>query len=386
MVIGPVQTVLGLLINTNKMTIGITQEYRDQVKSMLNDNWSSKRRFFRAADMQKLIGKIACLGEGAPWIFKLMSHIYTSLAFALQNNKTLLEASSSKFKTLVSQIQRKHFVGNQADTAREISFALKLAAKLVNNNKHLYTINETMREELDFIRQALDDRSGIKFETPIAFIIPRMPTACLFGDSSLLSCGGYSIQLKIWWFLPFPENVVLRTLLHLKSSKDQEFISINCLEFVTIIINYCAALTAFHEDHITDDPYPVVLCVTDNISAKNWTIHTSKKSIIGRALARFFCGLLIGSRVGINAKWISTLHNKIADDVSRLKATNPSNTTLHYDFAKLKQDHKELKTCRFFQPSPKLLSMIWKILLTRSCPALSEVLQMKPPDLGKLST
>jgi hypothetical protein len=56
----------------------------------------------------------------------------------------------------------------------------------------------------------------------------------------------------------------------------------------------------------------VVRWVTDNISAKNWTVHTSKKSIIGRALARFFCGLLIDSNVGINAKWISTLANKIA--------------------------------------------------------------------------
>jgi len=85
------------------------------------------------------------------------------------------------------------------------------------------------------------------------------------------------------------------------------------LELVTIILNYCAALMAFHEDSNIDNPYPVVLCVTDNISAKNWTMHTSKKSIIGRALVRFFFGLLIGSRVGIFAKWISTLHNKIAD-------------------------------------------------------------------------
>ena len=69
-----------------------------------------------------------------------------------------------------------------------------------------------MREELDFIRQALDDDSGIKFETPIAFIIPQMPTASLFGDSSLLSCGGYSIKLRIWWFLPFPEEIVQKNL------------------------------------------------------------------------------------------------------------------------------------------------------------------------------
>jgi hypothetical protein len=54
--------------------------------------------------MQKLIGKIARLGEGAPWIFKLISHIYTSLAFALQSNKALLGVSWDKFKLLASQI------------------------------------------------------------------------------------------------------------------------------------------------------------------------------------------------------------------------------------------------------------------------------------------
>jgi hypothetical protein len=157
------------------------------------------------------------------------------------------------------------------------------------------------------------------------------------------------------------------------------------LEYITIIINYCAALTAFYKKSACNDPNPVVLCVTDNISAKNWTIHTSKKSIIGRALARFFCGLLIDSRVGVNAKWISMLYNKIADDISRLKITNLPCSAPHYDFSQLKQDHKELKTCRFFHPSPKLLSVIWKILLTRKCPSLSEVLEMRPPALGKLS-
>jgi hypothetical protein len=71
---------------------------------------------------------------------------------------------------------------------------------------------------------------------------------------------------------------------------------------VTIIINYCAAITALIESHTYINPHPVVLCMMDIISAKDWTLHTSKKSIIGRALARFFCGLLIGLAIGINAK------------------------------------------------------------------------------------
>ena len=161
---------------------------------------------------------------------------------------------------------------------------------------------------------------------------------------------------------------------------------INCLEYVTIIVNYCAAISAILEDDDIADPHPVVLCMTDNISAKNWTVHTSKKSIIGHALARFFCGLLIGSNVGINAKWISTLANKIADEISRIKKSAHNPSSFQYDFSKLQQDHVELKHCRFFQPSQELLSMIWDILLTQKSPDLSKVLLLKQNGLGRLST
>ncbi len=242
-----------------------------------------------------------------------------------------------------------------------------------------------MRAELDYIRQALNNDSGIAFEAPIAFIIPRTPTATLFGDSLLQACSGYSTTLRIWWYISFPDKIIQQMLLHLSDNKSETFISINCLEYVTIIVNYCAAITALLERQVTNDPHPVMLCVTDNISAKNWTLHTSKKSIIGRALARFFCGLLIGSDVGINAKWISTAANKVADEISRIKKSITP-LSFHYDFNKLQQDHAELKNCRFFQPSPELLSMIWEILLTQKSPDLNKVLLLKQSGLGRLSS
>ena len=55
---------------------------------------------------------------------------------------------------------------------------------------------------------------------------------------------------------------------------------------VLALSNYCASKAAFKSKKVTDDSHPVVLCVTDNTSALNWTLHTSK--IIGRALVRFF--------------------------------------------------------------------------------------------------
>ena len=150
-----------------------------------------------------------------------------------------------------------------------------------------------MKAELDFIQNALKYDLGISFEVPIAFIIPRTLMASLFSDSSLLSCDRYSTAFELWWCLPFTGKIVQQTLLHLANNKDETFISINCLKYTTIIINYCASLITFVESKMTDDPHPLVLCVTDNISVKKWTTHTCKKSLIGQSLARFFCGLLI---------------------------------------------------------------------------------------------
>jgi hypothetical protein len=148
-------------------------------------------------------------------------------------------------------------------------------------------------------------------------------------------------------------------------------------------VNYCASLVVFATQKVNDDPYPVVLCVTDNTSALNWTLHTSKKSRIGRALARFFCGLLIGSNVGVNAKWISTVENEIANKISRLKkltSTDSKSSSSHdtYDYANLQQEHKELKACNSFQPSHKLVSLLSEILLTGNCPILRQILKLKP--------
>jgi hypothetical protein len=114
-----------------------------------------------------------------------MPHIYTLLAFALKQNKELLLTCLPKFCEIVRNIKHKQFSGNQSEFARELNFALKTAAKMVNHYKQIYVINKTMRAEIDFIHQALREDFGISFEVSIAFIIPRTPSASLFGDGSL---------------------------------------------------------------------------------------------------------------------------------------------------------------------------------------------------------
>ncbi len=124
-----------------------------------------------------------------------------------------------------------------------------------------------MHQEIEFFHKKLLPTSEICWESLIAHIIPRIPTFTTFGDSCLKGAGGYSLSLGFWWHLPFPEEVKLRTLLHKRDNADALLISINVLEFVTVIINYCAALHTVLTKKPTSNPYPVRLNVTNNLSA-----------------------------------------------------------------------------------------------------------------------
>ncbi len=173
---------------------------------------------------------------------------------------------------------------------------------MVHHAKFEFNINKTMCQEIDFFCEKLLPDSDIKWETPIAHIIPQMPMFTSFGDSCLEGAGGYSILLNYWWHILFPEEIMQCTLLHKKDNSDGCLISINVLEFITVIINYCASLHVVTTTSATNDPHPDLLNVTDNASALSWTTGACRKSMIGRSLARFFCSLLIGSLLGINSK------------------------------------------------------------------------------------
>jgi hypothetical protein len=74
------------------MTVGMIDKYLQQVRELLN-KWDPNKRMF------KVVGKLARLGGGAAWIFKLMSHPYTSLVYALKSNKKFLENYSKEFRS-----------------------------------------------------------------------------------------------------------------------------------------------------------------------------------------------------------------------------------------------------------------------------------------------
>ena len=64
-----------------------------------------------------------------------------------------------------------------------------------------------MHQEIEFFHHKLNPLLDIRWETPIAHIIQRMPTATLYSDSLLTGMGGYSLTFKYWWHIPVPDEV-----------------------------------------------------------------------------------------------------------------------------------------------------------------------------------
>jgi hypothetical protein len=362
----------------------------------LNPRCSSVDQFYLAYPLSKKHGeggprahrKTRHLAEGANWVFHLLTHLYASIAYALSENKRFLADSSPEFQSLIKSLWSGFFFCNVKDQICHIYFTIKWSAKLVHQSACQYNITKSMCQEIEFFCEKLLPNSGICWESPIAHIIPRMLTFITFGDSCLEGARGYSLSLGFWWYLPFPEEVKLRTLLHKWENADGRLISIIVLKFVTVIINYSTALHMVLSTNPTNNPYLVLLNVTNNASALSWTTGACCKSRIGRLLVHFFCLRLINSPLSINSQWISMLHNAIADDISRAKNAASEYTHSHpsFDYSSLQQKFPELSHCSFFRPALKLFSLIWEIMLTERWPCHDEIRRLKLRPLGNLTT
>ena len=138
LVVAPKQRMLGLVLDTNTLTVSIPPDYLAEVLDLLNTTWHSHRRRFTVGDAQKLTGKLGHLAEGANWVFHLLTHLYASIAYALSENKRLLVDTSPEFFNICLSLKTGNFPCSAKDQVKHINFAMKKAAHLVHHAKFQY--------------------------------------------------------------------------------------------------------------------------------------------------------------------------------------------------------------------------------------------------------
>ena len=128
---------------------------------------------------------------------------------------------------------------------------------------------------------------------------------------------------------------------------------------VCVIVNYATAIYACWHNGIDLSHFPTILNWCDNTSACKWINTRCKESLIGHTLGRLFLWIDNGIRSWSGRRLHLDVWNVVADDISHLKRSSDG----HYDHSKLTSDHPLLCSCRTFQPSKSLLTMLWDIVL-----------------------
>ncbi len=162
LIVTPKQRMLGLIIDTNTLTVGIPPNYVKEGLDLINTTWHLHSHCFTIGEAQRLTGKLGHLAEGAQWVFHLLTHVYASIAYALAENKRLLVDSSPKFRSICLSLKMGNFPCLVKDQVKHINHAIKRVARQVHHAKFEFNINKTMRQEIDFFCKKLLPESNIK--------------------------------------------------------------------------------------------------------------------------------------------------------------------------------------------------------------------------------
>lgn len=380
MIISYCNKILGMLIDTRAMDVGPPPEFIARTISKLKA-FHSARKAFTVKEMTELVGLLGHIATTSRWLRHLLSHLYTSITSALHINKAHLISSSNKFRKAIKAARQLDTISASERPSNAEKFAQSYVSRTVHRSNKQHYLNKTAFEELQLISLALQDPTVSK-RCPIAHLVDRVEDCIAHGDSSLDAAGGFSVECRFWWYHEWSEEIRQFTLRHHRHNKDGKLISINVLEYASVIINYAAVCLYFQENQDPSNPYPTALLFADNTTAECWGIKGCKRSHLGRALSRLLCALLINNPVGLSLARVSTHDNEIADLISRLKKESDSLTF----FSDLAKSHPQLRTCRRFHPNPKLISAISDALLlgtTIDPLALNKLLLNNP---GKFTT
>ena len=357
MVISFSNKILGLDINTRQLDVGPPAEFLQRTISKLQA-FHSHRKAFTVSEMTELVGLLGYIASSCRWLRHLLSHLYTSITAALQVNQAHLISSSRKFREAIKAARANDTFTTDEPSSDVRSFAQSWVARTVHRAQKKHYLNITAKLELQIILAALQEPKVSK-RCPIAHLVDRVEDCQAHGDSSLDAAGGFSLACRFWWYHEWSDEIRQLTLRFMRTNKNGRLISINALEFATVIINYAAITLYFRENEDPTNPFPTALIFADNTTAESWAIKGCKKSPLGRALGRLLCAILINNPVGLALDRVSTHDNVIADKISRLKSEKDS---LKF-FESLASSHPQLRTCRRFIPSPELISAISEALL-----------------------
>ena len=374
MMISHLNKILGQLINTRIMEVQVPPTYITLTLRKLKP-FHQGRKSFTVKEMETTTGMLVFISSTAPWLKFLMSHIYVSIAAAIGSNTAHLRRTNKQFRQLLKDARAGR------EPTRENTFSQLELAKAIHSCPRKHFINITLQQELHLITTALQSRH-LKLGTPIGHLVHRDPSASAWSGSCLFAAGGYSTDMKFWWYIAWPDKIKSHTLVYVRNNKDRRLVSINVLEYAALLINYAAAYHFYLHNPDPADPYPQVLFYANNTASKSLMVKACNSSLIRRALSRLQCAMMINNKVGIRTDHVTTVANIIADRLLHIE----HETHCTRDFLSLVQDFPALAGCKRFHPSAELASHITDAILQKKFINPMEVNQSILKNPGHLTS
>ena len=358
---------LGKCINTRTMMVCMSDDMKQKLMIEL-DHWHSQRKSFTVRQGARLLGLLEHAATYVVWAKYLFYALRNSIIVAVRSNRQLI-FKNARFRDIIrdSMCMKK-----SPHVLLKREYATSQLARAMWNCTKRHFISTSLRTELKFLHSVLARPAEFRWSLPIAHLIPRDPEFYAAGDACLTGAGGYSRNAKFWWYMPWPDEVVAKTLkayaIRVQIDVDK-FISINLLEYATILINYAATSQALTDGLITtEQPYPVVHIDADNTTAVSWTKKAASANYKSKALSLVFVNLTLNNPLGVSSAHIAGVDNIVPDLLSRIDSS-PSAATLPQIFEK----YPWLASCHRFHPSPELISCLLSALLHARAPGVTKL-------------
>jgi hypothetical protein len=366
---------IGYGVDTRRMVLFMLDYKRTQLLGLL-ETWLSLTDF-DLLECAEMLGHLGSATTTCRWARVLF--------FGLQN---LLRIH------LVAQYHKSKAYYDRSGGAKRVSQALppslakrfdsivaREVATLLWRTKKRFSITKPVHAELAYLHAYLSDPNN-PWEVLIGHVVPRQPNYHSAGDASLT--GGGAINDSLGFFFDCRWSPRIRAGVQF-NSRHPEFVHINCLEFVVLLLQIVACVVYLEDPcdltllGLPADPLPaipILLALTDNMSSKSWIHRVITSSSKGQALIQVYAALLRRSSIGLQCDHIPGVLNVDPDFISR-----PNLCLSPHDwYTQIFRQVPRLRFYNYFQPSVELISLLQSRLSCDSPQGLPEL----PKNLGRL--
>jgi hypothetical protein len=359
---------VGWDIDTRRLTVALPADKCDDLVLLLG-TWITNDKF-TLRDVAILLGHLGNATSVCRWMrcsyFTIQNTLRRKM---LERHAQILfyRNRTQRSAQIASQLPQSVIARLESLVSREIAQDLwnwkQSIPKTANLHRELLAIQQSLRTE--------------HWEIFIPQMIPRDPHFHSVGDASQLAGGALSHSLNYWFVIFWSGRIRAGVKL---SPKHKNYIHINCLEFLVVLLQVVAAVVRFESElsdamaplHPNGFPaFPVLQSETDNTATKKWTNRVTTTSSRAHWLVSLYGQLLQRSRVTVEGDWIAGKINHVPDYISRPDLNLSPSLLRQQTFLK----YPWIQPFDFFQPSPELCSVL------ESC--LFDDLWEAPPRLPK---